>query len=46
MTELPPNVNLSGDEARLLLSLLVELPIIQLYLKLTKLHLVQPKKDE
>lgn len=39
---LPPNVNLSGDEARLLLSLLVEMPIIQLYLKLTRLHLVQP----
>jgi hypothetical protein len=43
MTELTSNVNISGDEARLLLALLAEMPIIQLYLKLTTLHLVQPK---
>jgi hypothetical protein len=43
MTE--ANVKLSGDEARMLLSLMVTLPIFQLYQKLTALSLVQPPAE-
>lgn len=38
-----PNVNISGDEARLLLSLMQQMEIIKLYIKLTEIHIAQPK---
>jgi hypothetical protein len=36
------NINITGDEARLLLQTMASHPIVQLFLKLQQLSLVQP----
>lgn len=42
----PPNVYISGDEARALMQLLASTPIMQLYTKLNVINTVQPAQPE
>lgn len=40
-----PNVHVSGDEARLLMQLLMATPALQLYTKLNAINTVQPAQQ-